>query len=163
MEMRLAENDDLAAIEEITRWACSEAIGEMVPEAVVDSEIQSRFRKSVLSEHLLARRLLVGVDSSGHIELVAMVDDRMDHIELITSVLPTRPNRPVDGLSLVDSLRIMGWLGPISSSVPLGDTVHEQFYELAGFAPGEVTVDLVAGHDVFRREWWLDPVLSAAG
>ncbi|MEA2010612.1 MAG: hypothetical protein U9N78_07900 [Actinomycetota bacterium] len=163
MNVRFAENDDLPAIEEITRWACSEAIGEMVPEAVVDSEIQSRFRKSVLSEHLLARRLLVGVDSAGHIELVVMVNDQTDHIELITSVVPSRPNRSVDGLSLVDSLRFMGWLGPISSSVALGDTVHEHFYELAGFAPGDVTVDRVAGHDVFRREWWLDPVLSAAG
>ena len=163
MEMRLAENDDLGAIEEVTRWACSEAIGEMVPEAVVDSEIQRRFRKSVLSEHLLAHRLLVGVGLSGHIELVVMVDDRTDHVELITSVVPTRPGDPVDGLSLVDSLRFMGWLGPISSSVPLGDIVHEYFYEQAGFVPGEVTVDQVAGHDVVRREWWLDPVLSAAG
>ena len=163
MKMRLAANGDLAAIEEIIRWACSEAIGEMVPEAVIDSEIQRRFRKSVLSEHLLARRLLVGVDTIGHIELVVMVDDRADHIELITSVVPTRPNTSVDGVSLVDSLRFMGWLGPISASVHLGDTVHEHFYELAGFAPGEVTVDRVVGHDVFRREWWLDPVLSAAG
>lgn len=163
MRVRLAQNDDLAAIEEITRWACTEAIGEMVPEVVVDSEVQKRFRKSVLSEHLLAGRLLVGVDSTDRIELVVMVDDRSDHIELITSVVPSQPNRPVDGVSLVDSLRFMGWLGPISSSVPLGDTVHEYFYELAGFAPGEVTVDRVAGHDVFRREWWLDPVLSAAG
>jgi len=163
MRVRLAQNDDLAAIEEITRWACTEAIGEMVPEVVVDSEVQKRFRKSVLSEHLLAGRLLVGIDSTDRIELVVMVDDRSDHIELITSVVPSQPNRPVDGVSLVDSLRFMGWLGPISSSVPLGDTVHEHFYELAGFAPGEVTVDRVAGHDVFRREWWLDPVLSAAG
>lgn len=163
MRVRLAQNDDLAVIEEITRWACTEAIGEMVPEVVVDSEVQKRFRKSVLSEHLLAGRLLVGVDSTDRIELVVMVDDRSDHIELITSVVPSQPNRPVDGVSLVDSLRFMGWLGPISSSVPLGDTVHEHFYELAGFAPGEVTMDRVAGHDVFRREWWLDPVLSAAG
>ena len=97
------------------------------------------------------------------IELVVMIDDRSDHIELITSVVPMRPNRPVDGHSLVDCLRFMGWLGPMSSSVALGDTVHEQFYETAGFAPGEVTADRVAGHEVFRREWWLDPVLSAAG
>lgn len=163
MKVRLAQRDDLEAIGEITRWACSEAIGEMVPEAVVDSEIEQRFRKSLLSEHLLARRLFVGVDSDGRIELVVMVDDRRDHIELVTSVVPTRQDAAVDGRSLVDSLRFMGWLGPISSSVALGDTVHEQFYELAGFAPGEVTVDRVAGHDVFRREWWLGPVLSAAG
>lgn len=163
MKVRFAQNDDLDAIGELTRWACTEAIGEMVPEVVVNSEIESRFRKSVLSEHLLARRLLVGVDSGGRIEMAVMVDVRTDHIELITSVVPIRSDTAVDGLSLVDSLRFMGWLGPISSSVALGDTVQEQFYELAGFAPGEVTVDRVAGHDVFRREWWLDPVLSAAG
>jgi hypothetical protein len=163
MDVRFAQHDDLAAIEEVTRWACSEAIGEMVPEDVVDMEIYRRFRKAVLSEHLLARRLLVGVDSSEVIELVVMVEDRSDHIELVTSVVPTRPSRAADGASLIDSLRFMGWLGPISSSVALGDTVHEHFYELAGFAPGEVSVDRVAGYDVFRREWWLDPVLSTAG
>ena len=36
MNVRFAEHDDLDAIEEVTRWACSEAIGEMVPEDVVD-------------------------------------------------------------------------------------------------------------------------------
>jgi hypothetical protein len=163
MNMRFAQRDDLAAIEEVTRWACSEAIGEMVPEAVVDGEIHRRFRKAILSEHLLARRLLVGVDQSGRIELVAMVDDRTDHIELNTSVVPTRSSRPADGITLIDSLRLMGWLGPISASIALGDSVHEHFFEMAGFAPGEVTVEHVAGHDVFRREWWLDPILSAAG
>ncbi len=135
----------------------------MVPETVVDTEIQRRFRKSVLSEHLLSQRLLVGVDSAGHIELVVMIDDESDHTELVTVVVPTHPIRVVDGCSLVEALRVMGWVGPISSSVALGHTVHEHFHEAAGFAPGEVTVDRVAGHDVFRREWWLDPVLSAAG
>ena len=163
MDVRLAQRDDLAAIEEVTRWACSEAIGEMVPEAVVDTEIQRRFRKSILSEHLLAQRLLVGSDAAGRIELVVMIDDRSDHIELITVILQTHPSRSVDGRCLVESLRTMGWVGPISSSVALGHTVHEHFHETAGFAPGEVTMDRVAGHDVFRREWWLDPVLSAAG
>ncbi len=163
MDVRLAQHDDLAAIEDVTRWACSEAIGEMVPEAVVATEIQRRFRKSILSEHLLSRRLLVGIDSAGRIELVVMVDDRSDHIELITVVVPTHPIRSADGRSLVESLRSMGWVGPILSSVALGHTVHERFHETAGFAPGDVIVDRVAGHDVFRREWWLDPVLSAAG
>ncbi len=163
MDVRLARHEDLAAIEEVARWACSEALGEMVPETVVDTEIQRRFRKSVLSEHLLSQRLLVGVDSAGHIELVVMIDDESDHTELVTVVVPTHPIRAVDGCSLVEALRVMGWVGPISSSVALGHTVHEHFHEAAGFAPGEVTVDRVAGHDVFRREWWLDPVLSAAG
>ncbi len=163
MDVRFAQRDDLAAIEEVARWACLEAIGEMVPEVVVDGDVHRRFRKAILSEHLLANRLLVGVDQGGHIELVVMIDDRKDHIELITSVVPARHDRPTDGNSLVDSLRLMGWFGPISASVALGDGVCEYFFETAGFAPGEVSVDRIAGHDVFRREWWLDPILSAAG
>ncbi|MEA2023460.1 MAG: hypothetical protein U9N79_04110 [Actinomycetota bacterium] len=163
MNVRLAQHDDLAAIEELTRWACSEAIGEMVPETVVDTEIRRRFRKSILSEHLLARRLLVGADSAGQLELAVMINDRSDHLELVGVVVPIHPGGAVDGRSLVDSLRLMGWVGPISSSVALGHTVQERFHEAAGFTPGEITMDRVAGHEVFRREWWLDPVLSAAG
>jgi hypothetical protein len=47
--------------------------------------------------------------------------------------------------------------------VALGNTPHEQFHEAAGFAPGEVIADSIDGHEVFRREWWLEPALSAAG
>jgi hypothetical protein len=163
MEIRLARYDDLEAIEEVAYWACSEALGEMVPDGVVAAEISQRFRKAVLSEHLLSQRLLVGVGSGGQIELVALVDDAQDHTALTTVVAPVHPSRTPDGAPLVATLRSMGWVGPLSSSVALGNTLHELFHEKAGFAPGEVVVDCIDGHDVFRREWWLEPALSAAG
>ena len=53
MDVRLARYEDLESIEEVAYWACSEAIGEMVPDGVVATEISRRFRKAVLSEHLL--------------------------------------------------------------------------------------------------------------
>lgn len=163
MDVRLARYEDLEAIEEVAFWACSEAIGEMVPDGVVAAEISQRFRKAVLSEHLLSQRLLVGTHTDGHIELVALVDDAQDHTVLTTVVAPVHPSQKPDGVPLVEMLRSMGWVGPLSSSVALGNTPHEQFHEAAGFAPGEVVVDNIDGHDVFRREWWLEPALSAAG
>lgn len=163
MDVRLARYEDLAAIEDVAFWACSEAIGEMVPDDVVASEMRNRFRKAVLSEHLLTRRLLIGTNTIGLIELVALVDDFKDHTALTTVVAPTHPSQEPDGTSLVAALRSMGWVGPLSSSVALGNTAHERFHEAAGFAPGDVVVESIHGHDVFRREWWLEPALSAAG
>ena len=163
MEVRLARYEDLEGIEEVAIWACAEAIGEMVPDGVVTSEIKRRFRRTILSEHLLSRRLLVGVDSEDRIELVALVDDEKDHTVLTTVVAPAHPSQRPDASPLVEVLRSMGWEGPLASSVALGNTPHEEFHEAAGFAPGEVIVDQIDGHDIFRREWWLEPALSAAG
>jgi hypothetical protein len=163
MDVRLARYEDLESIEEVAYWACSEAIGEMVPDGVVATEISRRFRKAVLSEHLLSQRLLVGINTGGHIELVALVDDAQDHTVLTTVVAAAHPSQNPDGAPLVEMLRSMGWVGPLSSSVALGNTPHERFHEAAGFAPGEVVVDCIDGHDVFRRVWWLEPALSAAG
>lgn len=163
MDVRLARYDDLEAIEEVAYWACSEALGEMVPDRVVAAEISQRFRKAVLSEHLLAQRLLIGLSTAGQIEVVALVDDAPDHTVLTTVVAPVHPSQTPDGAPLVERVRSMGWDGPLSSSVALGNTAHEEFHEAAGFAPGEVIVESIDGHDVFRREWWLEPALSAAG
>ncbi len=163
MDVRLARYEDLDAIEDVAFWACFEAIGEMVPDDVVASEMRNRFRKAVLSEHLLSHRLLLGINTAGIIELVALVDEAHDHTSLTTVVAPSHPSQEPDGTALVAALRSMGWVGPLSSSVALGNTTHEQFHESAGFAPGDVVVEHIHGHDVFRREWWLEPALSAAG
>lgn len=163
MDVRPAQYEDLGAISDVAAWACAEAIGEMVPAGVVTSEIRRQFRKAVLSEHLLAGRLLVGVSDGGHIEMAALVDERQDYTELVTVIAPVHPSQRADGSALVQAVRSLGWTGPLSSGVALGNTAHEQFHEAAGFAPGEVVVEQIAGHDVFRRQWWLEPALSAAG
>jgi hypothetical protein len=163
MDVRPARYEDLDAISDVAEWACAEAIGEMVPAGVVASEMRRRFRKSVLCEHLLSQHLLIGVAAGGQVEMAALVDDYEDHTELATVIAPVHPSQRADGTALVQAVRAMGWNGPLSSSVALGNTAHEQFHEAAGFAPGEVVVDQIAGHEVFRREWWLEPALSAAG
>lgn len=163
MEVRSARYEDLDAIEEAASWACSAAIGDMVPEGVVAAELAQRFRKSVLCEHLLTRRLLIGVGDAGRTELVALIEEHDDYTSLTTVVVPAHPSGHMDGRPFVTVLRSMGWSGPLSSSAALGDTVHEGFHESAGFVPGDVVVDEVSGHEVYRREWWLGPTLSATG
>ncbi|MEN8234007.1 MAG: hypothetical protein ABFR89_03700 [Actinomycetota bacterium] len=163
MDVRRATYEDLADIEAVTRWACEEAIGELVPHAAVSGCIHKRFRRSVLSEHLLAQRLLVGETDAGRIELVVLIEEYLDHTQLNTVVVPSHPSQSIDGSCLVNALRSMGWLGPLRSSIPLGDIVVERFHETAGFVPGEIVVEDLAGYGVVRREWWLDPAYSATG
>lgn len=163
MEIRRAAYDDLAEIEAVARWACAAAIGDLVPETTVLVCTQNRFRRAVLSEHMLAQRLLVGESENGQIELVVLIDEYLDHTELTTVVVPAHPSRTIDGRCLITALRTMGWLGTLRSSVSLGDAIGERFHEAAGFAPGDAIVEEIAGHSVVRREWWLDPALSATG
>jgi hypothetical protein len=163
MEIRRGTYEDLPDIEVVSRWACAEAVGELVPESAVVEVHRHRFRRAVLSEYLLARRLLVGESSDGRIEMVALVDECADRTDLTTVVLPSHPTRGVDGSRLVDALRALGWRGPLCSTVVLGNTQAERFHERAGFAPGEVVVEEIDGFDVVHREWWLDPAHAVPG
>jgi len=163
MEVRRAVYEELPDVEAVVRWSCAEGIGEMVPEAVVDAEIASRFRRSLLAEHILSRHLLVGVNEEGHLEVVALIDDGPDYTELNTVVVPAHPSRHPDGKALIDALRSRGWTGTLVSDTALGHTVQERFHESAGFAPGDIVVAHMEGHDVFRRRWWLGPALPTAG
>ena len=163
MEVRPATYADLAAIEAVVHWSCAEAIGEMVPESAVETEIRNRFGRPRLAEHILSRRLLVGGEADRLVELVVLVDEHLDHTELSVVIVPAHPSRTLDGRSLVSTLRSMGWVGPLVCSTALGHTVLEEFLEGAGFAPGEVIAGHLGAYDVFRRRWWLGPALSVAG
>jgi len=163
MDMRPATYEDLTAIEAVVQWSCFEAIGEMVPESAVDAEIHRRFGRPVLAEHILSHRILVGVQDPDLLEVVVLIDDAGEYTELSTVVAPTHPSEILDGRVLVTALRSMGWTGPLVCGTALGHTVQERFLETAGFAPGEVIAGKAGGHEVFRRQWWLGPALSAAG
>ncbi len=163
MEVRPATHQDLAAIEAVVQWSCTEAIGDMVPESAVEAEIQNRFGRSTLAEHILSRRLLVGGEADGLVELVVLVDEHRDYTELSLVVVPAHPSRVLDGRDLVSALRSMGWGGALVCSTALGHTVVEAFLEDGGFVPGEVTAGRLGAYDVFRRRWWLGPALSVAG
>jgi len=163
MDVRRATAADLDAVEEIARWSCDEALGELVPAFVVDAEMTSRFRRALLAEHVLSRELVVGVADDGRIEVIFVVDARPDFTQLTTVVVPTGASPVVGPTAMISGLRSLGWTGPLVSETALGHTELERFHEDAGFAPGEIVVERVGDYEVFRRRWWLGPALSAAG
>ena len=155
MYVRAGTRDDLDAIRMVALQACAEAIGELVPNSIVAAEADRRYPKALLCEHILARQLLLGVDGAGRIEVVCLLDERSDHIELKTALAPLHPSQEVSGADLIEEIRSLGWIGPIASECVLGYLPHERFHESAGFSPGEVEAIEFAGHEVYRRWWWV--------
>ena len=155
MYVRAGTRDDLDAIRMVALQACAEAIGELVPNSIVAAEADRRYPKTSLCEHILARQLLLGVDEAGRIEVVCLLDERSDHIELKTALAPLHPSQEVSGADLIEEIRSLGWIGPIASECVLGYLPHERFHESAGFSPGEVEAIEFAGHEVYRRWWWV--------
>jgi hypothetical protein len=161
MHVRAGTRGDLDAIQAVALQACAEAIGELVPNDIVAAEARRRYPTGVLCEHILSGQLLVGVAESGRIEVVCVVDDMGDHLELKTALAPQHPAREVDGAPLIRQIRSTGWDGPIASECVLGYLPHERFHESAGFSPGDVEEIQFAGHEVYRRWWWMGPEGSA--
>ncbi len=155
MYVRAGTRDDLDAIRTVALQACAEAIGELVPSSIVAAEADRRYPKASLCEHILARQLFLGVDGAGRIEVVCLLDERSDHIELKTALAPLHPSQEVSGADLIEEIRSLGWIGPIASECVLGYLPHERFHESAGFSPGEVEAIEFAGHEVYRRWWWV--------
>jgi hypothetical protein len=157
MRVREGTRDDVDAIQAVALQACAEAIGELVPSDVVTAEARRRYPTAALCEHILARQLLVGVDDVGRIAVVCVLEDRGDHVELKTALAPQHPTRELSGSELLGKIRSLGWMGPVASECVLGYLPHERFHESAGFSPGEVEAIEFAGHQIFRRWWWLGP------
>lgn len=163
MQVRAGTRDDVDAIQAVAMQACAEAIGELVPNDVVAAEARRRYPTASLCEHILSRQLLVGIDRAGRIEVVCVLDDRGDHIELKTALAPQHPARDLDASELIERIRSLGWSAPIASECVLGYLPHERFHESAGFSPGEVEAIEFAGHEVYRRWWWVGPEETTRG
>ena len=153
--MRLAVRDDLPTLERVGLRACLDAFAGLVPQAVALAEHRRLLPPGRLKELLLARNVLVGVGADGRIEAFALVVEDEGLVDLRTVVAPSHPSRPLTAAPFVEALRARGWVGPVTSEVVLGNVVHEEFLEAAGFSPGEVWDDEVEGHAVIRRRWWL--------
>lgn len=113
------------------------------------------FRGAPLKECLLSGDLLVGVDGSDRIEAVAVIRTTTDHAELLTALAPPHPSTTVSAAPFVMAIRARGCDLPISGEAVLGNLPHEQFYESAGFVPGEVLEEDIGGQTIVRRRWWL--------
>ena len=155
VEVRIATRSDLDEIDALSARAVAEAFAGVLPYGMTGKNGMGLFHGAPLKECLLAGDLLVGVDGSDRIEAVAMIHLTRDHAELLTALAPPHPSTNVSAAPFVAALRDRGCALPISGEVVLGNLPHEQFYESAGFVPGEVLEEEIAGQTVVRRRWWL--------
>ncbi len=155
MQARRATRDDLPAITQVVTLAGIEAYTGVLPQAIAQSEARRRLPDLSLKEQLLAGRLFVLVDADENVEAVAVVDRRPDRVELTTIVAPAHPAAVVTAEPFIRLLRHAGCADAVVSDVILGNEPHEHFHEAAGFVPGELVEEDVAGHPVLRRRWWL--------
>ena len=155
VEVRTATRSDLQEIDALSLRASTEAYSGVLPEALVNPTGTAPFRGARLKECLLSGDLLVGVDGSDRIEAVAVIRTTPDHAELQTVLAPPHPSTDISAAPFVTAIRARGCDLPISGEAVLGNLPHEQFYESAGFVPGEVLEEEVAGQTIVRRRWWL--------
>jgi hypothetical protein len=155
VEVRTATRSDLHEIDALSVRASTEAYSGMLPSGVTSMTGTTPFRGAPLKERLLSGDLLVGVDRSDRIEAVAVIRTTTDHAELLTALAPLHPSTIVSAAPFVTAIRARGCALPISGEAVLGNLPHEQFYESAGFVPGEVLEEEIAGQTIVRRRWWL--------
>lgn len=155
VEVRTATRSDLLEIDALSIRASTEAYSDIFPNGLMGMADTTPFRGTPLKKRLLSGDLLVGVDGSDRIEAVAVIRTTADHAELLTALAPPHPSTSVSAAPFVMAIRARGCALPISGEAVLGNLPHEQFYEDAGFVPGEVLEDEIAGQTVVRRRWWL--------
>ncbi|HHC08065.1 MAG TPA: hypothetical protein ENK55_05050 [Actinobacteria bacterium] len=161
MEVRRARPADLPAIDRVAEASCVEALAGVVPpEATVEAR-RRLCSRAELREGILAGRLLVGELPDGRLVAFALVAEGAEVVELRTAVAPRHPSWDLTATPFVAAVRRRGWCGPITAEALLGDVVQESFLEGAGFVPGEVWDDEIAGHPVVRRRWWLPAAARA--
>lgn len=153
--MRRASRADLPEIERIAEQACVEAFADSLPPALARAEAHRRYRRTLLTEKLVADLLYVGVDAAGRLDAAAFLLPHADHVELVTLLAPAHPARDATATPFVEVFAARGWRPPFAAEAVLGNFPHETFLERAGFVPGEVLTEEIAGYPVIRRRWWL--------
>ncbi len=152
--MRRATRSDLGTIEALTKEVFAAELSGVLPPEEARAAAGAAFRDVSLREKIIAGDLVIGVDRSGVPAVAAIIDRHEDHVAIRTLVVRPRSTVVHTAAKLTAYLRRSTAL-PLSADVVLGDVDHERFHEAAGFVPGEVVEDDVAGRAVIRRRWWL--------
>jgi ribosomal protein S18 acetylase RimI-like enzyme len=146
---RVAESAHWASYEDLLR---SDTIGQLVARD---------FSPSALARRLLRGGVFVATLED---EIVGFVDGHDESDRLHVSALATDPDlrRRGIGTALLTAIRQVADL-PVAADVLLGHLEVEQFFETAGFVPGEVRQVALFGVDVIERRWWAEAQTGASG
>lgn len=156
MEVRSARRDDLVEIGRLAHDIWWEAYSGLVTTETINRALDANYSPSVLAKRLLKHHCFMALDDGRTVGFAEGVPGP-DRIVLETLYCREGGNLAV-GRRLIDRLHSVAPELPMCSDVILGHTAAEQFFEAAGFAPGEVIEDKLEGEAVVQRRWWLEPV-----
>ncbi|MFQ5947307.1 MAG: GNAT family N-acetyltransferase [Acidimicrobiia bacterium] len=156
MLVRRAERGDLLAIGRVAHAAWWESYSGLLKGSTISGVLSQDYSPSALKRRLLAGGVMVAVNEDS---VVGFADVRVneDHIELTAISTDPEDRRQGIGTALLEAVRALEPDLPVCANVMLGNLDSEHFYEVHGFAPGEVVHSDLCGEQVVERRWWLSP------
>lgn len=160
MIVRKAVRGDLLGIGRVAdaaHWASYEGL--LRPDTIARLMLRD-FSPSVLGRRLLRGGVFVAVSGN---EVAGFADGIVGEDAVYLSaiaVTPTMRRRGV-GTALLRSVRGLAVQLPTSAEVLLGNLEGEQFCEVNGFVPGEISHGSLFDEDVVERRWWLEAVADS--
>ena len=161
MIVRKAERQDLLGIgrvAEAAHWASYQGL--LHPETIGQLILRD-FAPSALGRRLLRGGVFVATADE---TIVGFADGLQSDEYVFVSAIATDPTirRHGVGTALLHSLRGLCEGLPLAADVFLGNLEGEQFYEVNGFVPGEISHTSLFSEDVVERRWWGEPLHSGA-
>ncbi len=160
MIVRKAVRGDLLGIGRVAdaaHWTSYEGL--LRPDTIARLILRD-FSPSVLGRRLLRGGVFVAVSGN---EVAGFADGIVDDEAILLSAIATAPplRRRGVGTALLRAVRGLAVQLPTSADVFLGNLEGEQFCEVNGFVPGEITHGTLFDEDVVERRWWLEAVADA--
>jgi hypothetical protein len=156
VEVRSARRDDLVEIGRLAHEVWWEAYTGLVGTDTINRVLDANYSPAVLAQRLLKHHCFLAEEHGRTVGFAEAVptDDR-----IVLETLYCREGGDLQvGRELIQRLHALAPALPVCSDVVLGHIQAEQFFEAAGFAPGEVIEEQLQGEAVVRRRWWLEPI-----
>lgn len=157
MEVRSARRQDLVEIVRLAHEVWWEAYTDLVSVDTINRALDANYSPAVLAQRLLKHHCFLAENEGAIIGFAEGVpaEDR-----LVLETLYCREGGDLEvGRRLIGEMQGLVPALPMCSDVVLGHLQAEQFFEEAGFAPGEVIEEQLEGEAVVRRRWWLEPAV----
>jgi len=156
MLVRSAGRDDLLGIARVAEAGHWESYSGLLKPDTIARLLDRDYSPSALRRRLIRGGIVVAESEEA---LVGFADSLAERGRIRLKTITTEPTHRRHGVAryLLDAIRGLDETLPVCSDVLLGNLEGERFYEVHGFAPGEVIQGRLFDEDVIERRWWLAP------
>ncbi len=157
MNARLARRDDLDSIQRIGTLSILHSYAGFLRPETLDAWLEGVYSTEALTRRWQDHPVYI-VDIDG--VTAAFADAFIEDDRIFLSALFTLPAFRLRGAarSLVEQVRNVATLLPVTCDVLLGNEDSEPFFERLEFVPGETLRTTIFGEQVVERRWYLDSV-----